>query len=83
MPQPLMLMKLKVLYEDLHDLLELTHTHTQNVLFIIGVWTVKVRSQAIPGVIGKFGYEAGPKLTKFCQEKTLIIANTPFQQHKR
>ena len=75
-------------YEDLPDLLELTHTHTpKNVLFIIGVWTAKVGSQAIPGEIGKFGLgvqnEAGQKLTKFCQENTLVIANTLFQQHKR
>ena len=41
-------------YEDLHDLLELTHTHT-NVTFIIGDWNVKVRSQETPGVTDKFG----------------------------
>ena len=27
--------------------------------------------------------EAGQELTEFCQENTLVIANTPFQQHKR
>ena len=47
----------------------------------------KVRSQEIPGVTGKFGLgvqnEAGQKLIKFCQENALVIANTPFQQHKR
>ena len=26
---------------------------------------------------------AGQRLTEFCQENTLIIANTLFQQHKR
>ena len=26
---------------------------------------------------------AGQKLTEFCQENTLVIANTLFQQHKR
>ena len=39
------------------------------------------------GVIGKFDLgvqnEARPKLTEFCQENTLIIANSLFQQHKR
>ena len=40
-------------YEDLQDLLELT-TKT-DVLFILGDWNAKVRSQEIPGVIGKFG----------------------------
>ena len=27
--------------------------------------------------------EAGQKLTEFCQENTLVIANTLFQKHKR
>ena len=27
--------------------------------------------------------EAGQRLIEFCQENTLIIANTLFQQHKR
>ena len=39
------------------------------------------------GVTGKFGLgvqdEAGQRLTEFCQENALIIANTLFQQHKR
>ena len=39
-------------YEDLQDLLELTPK--KDVLFIIGDWNVKVRSQEIPGVTGKF-----------------------------
>ena len=65
-----------------------THTHTQtDVLFIIGDWNAKVGSQEIPGVTGKFGIrvqnEAGQKLTELCQENTLVIANTLFQQHKR
>ena len=37
----------------------------------------------MPGVIGKFGLEvqneAGQRLTEFCQESTLVIANTFFQ----
>ena len=41
------------LCEDLQDLLELTHQN--DVLFIIGDWNAKVRSQEIPGVTGKFG----------------------------
>ena len=40
-------------YEDLQDLLELTHK--KDVLSIIGDWNAKVGSQEIPGVIGKFG----------------------------
>ena len=40
-------------YEDLQDLLELTFK--KDVLFIIGDWNAKVRSQETPGVTGKFG----------------------------
>ena len=40
-------------YEDLQELLELTHK--KDVLFIIGDWNAKVGSQEIPGVTGKFG----------------------------
>ena len=50
-------------------------------------WNAKVGSQETPGVTGKFGLgvqnEAGQRLTEFCQENTLVIANTLFQQHKR
>ena len=72
-------------YEDSQDLLELTPK--KDVLFIIGDWNAKVGSQETPGVTGKFGLgvwnEAGQRLTEFCQESTLVIANTLFQQHKR
>ena len=72
-------------YEDLQDLLELTLK--KYVLFIIGDWNAKVGSQEIPGVTGKFGHgvqnEAGQRLIEFCQENTLVIANTLFQQYKR
>ena len=72
-------------YEDLQELLELT-TPKKDVLFIIGDWNAKVESQETPGVTGKFGLgvqnEAGQRLTEFCQEHALVIANTLFQQHK-
>ena len=72
-------------YEDLHDLLELTLK--KDVLFIIGDWNAKVGSQETSGVTGKLGLgvqnEAGQRLTEFCQENALAIANTLFQQHKR
>ena len=68
-------------YEDLQDLLELTPK--KDVLFIIGDWNAKVRSQETPGVTGKFGLglrnEAGKRLIEFCQENALVIANTLFQ----
>ena len=72
-------------YENLQDHLELTPK--KDVLSIIGGWNAKVGSQETPGVTGKFGLgvqnEAGQRLTEFCQENALVIANTPFQQHKR
>ena len=59
----------------------------KDVLFIIGDWNTKVGSQEIPEITGKFGLgvqnEAGQMLIEFCQENTLVIANTLFQQHKR
>ena len=72
-------------YEDLQDLLELIPK--KDVLFILGDWNAKAGSQEIPGVTGKFDLgvqnKAGQRLTEFCQENTLVIANTLFQQHKR
>ena len=41
----------------------------------------------MPGVTGKYGLgvqnEAGQSIIDFCQENTLIIANTLFQQQKK
>ena len=72
-------------YEDLQDLLELTPK--KDVLFIIADWNTKVGTQKLLGVTGIFGHgvqkEAGQRLTEFCQENTLVIANTLFQQYKR
>ena len=88
MPQPVTLKKLKLngsmkTYKT--KILELTPK--KDVLFIIGDWNAKVRSQETPGVIGKFGLgiwnEAGQRLIEFCQKNTLVIANTLFQQNKR
>ena len=71
-------------YEKQQDLLELTPK--KDVLFIIGDWNGKVESQETPGITGKFGLgvqnEAGQRLTEFCQENALVIANTLSQQHK-
>ena len=56
-------------YEDLQDLLE--QIPKIDVLFIKGDWNVKVGSQEIPKVTGKFGLgvqnEAGQRLVEFCQ----------------
>ena len=47
----------------------------------------KQKVQEIPRVPGRFELrvqsEAGQRLTEFCQENALVIANTLFQQHKR
>ena len=71
-------------YEDLQDS---RLTPKKDVLFIIGDWNAKAGSQETPGVTGKFGHgiqnEAGQRLTEFCQENTLFLANTLFQQHRR
>ena len=71
-------------YEDLQDRLELTPK--KDVLFHHRELECKVGSQEIPRVTGKFGFEvlneAGQRLTQFCQENILVIANTLFQQHK-
>ena len=66
-------------YEDLQDLVELT-PH-KDVLFIIGDWNAKAGSQEIPEVTGRIGLgvqnEAEQRPIEFCQENTLVIANTP------
>ena len=88
MRQSVMLKKLKLnssMKTYLQDLLELTPK--KDVLFVIVDWNARVGSQDLPGVTGKFGLgvqnEAGQRLTEFCQESALVIANTLFQQHKR
>ena len=81
-------------YEDLQDLLELTHK--KDILFIIGDWNAKVQSQEMPGVTDKFGFGVQNEVDflqnelsrksltiQFCQENTTVITNTLFQQHKR
>ena len=71
--------EVKQFYEDLQDLLELTHK--KDVLIIIR--NAKVGSQEIPGVTGKFGLgvrnEAGQRLTEFCKANALVTANTLIQ----
>ena len=53
----------------------------------INHWGLECRSKKSRyPVTGKCGFgeqnEAGQRLTEFCQENALVIANTPFQQHK-
>ena len=55
-------------YKDLQDLLELKPK--KDVLFIIGDWNLKVGSQEISAVTGKFGLgvqnEVAQRLIEFC-----------------
>ena len=71
------------IYEDLQYLMQ----HQKKMSFLSQDWNAKVGSQVIPGVTGKFVLgvqnKAGQRLTDFCQENTLVMANTLFQQHKR
>ena len=66
-------------YEDLQDLPELTPNKD-------GL-ECKRRKSTDTWSTGKSGHgglnEAGQRLTEFCQENTLVIANTLSQQHKR
>ena len=70
-----------MLPDFLQDLLE--PTTRKDVFFIIGDWNAKVGSQETPEVTGIFGpgvqNETGQRLTEFCQENALVIANTLFQ----
>ncbi|KAF7246946.1 Craniofacial development protein 2 [Varanus komodoensis] len=72
-------------HEGLQHLQELTPKN--DVLIIMGDWNAKVGSQKRTGITGKFGLgvqnEAGHRLVEFCQENTMVIANTLFQQSKR
>ena len=64
--------EVKELYEEIQDLLELIWK--KDVVFIIGDWNIKVWSQQIHGVTGKFGFgvqnEAGQRLTVLPRECT-------------
>ena len=50
-------------------------------------WNANVGSLETPGITSKFHFgvqnEGRQSLTEFCQENTLIIENTLFQQHTR
>ena len=67
--------EVKWFYEDLLEL-----TPPKDVFLTIGDWNAKVGSREIPGVAGNFGLgvqnEAGQRLTEFCQENALIMANS-------
>ena len=63
------------------------YTKKKDLLFSIVDWNTKVGSREISGVTGRSGLGVqngtGQRLTEFCQENILVIADTLFQQHKR
>ena len=67
-------------YEDLQDLLELTPK--KDVLFIIGDWNAKVRSQETPTITGKFGLgiwnEVGQRTNRVFPRKCTGHSKHPF-----
>ena len=86
MPQPLIPKKLKL------NVSTMTYKIFQNTkkrcpFHHRGLECKSRKSKEIPGVTGKFGLgvqnEAGQRLTEFCQENALVIANILFQQRKR
>ena len=59
----------------------------KGITLIPGDWNTKIGSEEIPGVTGKLDLgvknESGQRLTEFCQENALVIANTLFQQDEK
>ena len=72
--------------EALQDLLELTPKKRCS-FYHRGLECKSKKSRDTWRVTGKFDLrvqnETGQRLTEFCQDNTLVIANTVFQQHKR
>ena len=62
-------------------------TKNNDVLFSVGDWSAKVGTQERPGGTSKFGLgvqnEAAQRLTEFCRENEVVIANTLCQQPKK
>ena len=69
--------EVKRFYKNLQDHLELTPKKD-----VTGNSNAKVGSKEMPRIPSKFGLEvqneAGQRLTEFCQENTLVIANALF-----
>ena len=85
MPQPVRLKKL-TLNGSMKTRRSRTNTQKRCPLHYRGLkW--RSRSQELPEITGTFSLgiqnEEGQRLTEFCQENVLVIANTLFQQHKR
>ena len=87
MPWPVTLNKLS--WTLLWKLTRPSRTNTQKRCAFLhrGLECKSRKSSYLPGVTGKFGFgvqnEGGQRLIEFCQENSLVIANTLFQQPKR
>ncbi|CAM4881326.1 unnamed protein product [Rotaria socialis] len=72
-------------YVSLQQLVDATPK--KDTIVIMGDWNAKVGSKLITGITGNFGLgdrnEAGDRLLEFCQNNSLFITNTCFQQPKR
>ena len=80
MHQPIMQKKLK----SNGSMMTSRNNTKKDVLFMIGDWNAKVGSQEIPGLTVNFGLGVqNVVLTEICQDNTLVIVNTLFQQPKR
>jgi hypothetical protein len=59
----------------------------KDVLIIMGDWNSKIGKGEEPGTVRKYGLgnrnEAGERLLEFCDENSLFLANTYFEQPKR
>jgi exonuclease III len=53
-------------------------------LILMGDWNTKIGKGEEPGTVRKYGLgnrnEAGERLLEFCEENTLFLANTYFEQ---
>ncbi|CAM2723797.1 unnamed protein product [Rotaria socialis] len=72
-------------YVSLQQLVDTTPK--KDTIVIMDDWNAKVGSKPLTGITGNFGLgdrnEAGDRLLEFCQNNSLFITNTCFQQPKR
>ena len=84
MPQPVMLKKLKVLWRPTRPFRTNTQKRCRFHYRGLECKSRKSRNTWSNRQIGLgIWNEAGQRLIEFCQENTLVIANTLFQPHKR
>ena len=69
-------------YEEIEKAIKIVKS--DEVLIVMGDWNVKVGSDPVPGVIGRYGLgdqnERGQRLQQFGLENRQVISNTFFHQ---